>query len=79
MASSHAPATAIDRSLDRIRAAIRIVADGDASRVTVRLPEAARVLPAARRLGMRAGVVVELVEVDAMDLDLVISPHAAAR
>jgi len=49
----------IDSSLDPIRAAIRMVADGSAKRVTVYTPETARILPAARMLARAAGVAIE--------------------
>jgi hypothetical protein len=51
----------IGASLDPIRAAISLVADGVAQRVTVSLPSAATVMPAARQLARAAGVQVELV------------------
>lgn len=51
----------IGSSLDPIRAAISLVADGVARRVTVNLPSAATVMPAARQLARAAGVEVELV------------------
>ena len=51
----------IDMSLDPLRAAISIVADGIASSVTVQVPTPSRVMPAARRLARAAGVSVELV------------------
>ena len=51
----------IDSSLDPIRAAISIVADGVASSVTVQVPAASDVMPAARQLARAAGVTVELV------------------
>ncbi|MEA2652488.1 MAG: hypothetical protein QOI85_2209, partial [Chloroflexota bacterium] len=48
----------IDSSLDPIRAAIRMVADGSAKRVTVYTPETSRLLPAARLLARAAGVAI---------------------
>ena len=51
----------IGASLDPIRAAISLVADGVARRVTVNLPSAAAVMPAARQLARAAGVRVELI------------------
>jgi hypothetical protein len=51
----------IDASLDPIRAAIRMVAEGTARRVTVHAPEPHLVLPAARQLARTAGVRVEVV------------------
>jgi hypothetical protein len=51
----------IGASLDPIRAAISLVADGVARRVTVNLPSAVAVMPAARLLARAAGVEVELV------------------
>ena len=49
----------IDSSLDPIRAAIEMVADGSARRVTVYTPAPARLLPAARALARAAGVAIE--------------------
>jgi len=51
----------IGASIDPIRAAISLVADGIARRVTVNLPSAESVMPAARQLARAAGVEVELV------------------
>ena len=51
----------IGASIDPIRAAISLVADGVARRVTVNLPSASSVMPAARQLARAAGVKVELV------------------
>jgi hypothetical protein len=51
----------IGSSLDPIRAAISLVADGVARRVTVNVPSATSVMPAARQLARAAGVQVELV------------------
>ena len=51
----------IDASLDPIRAANRLVADGAARRVTVHAPDPEGVLPAARQLARSAGVSVEVV------------------
>jgi hypothetical protein len=51
----------IGASIDPIRAAISLVADGVARRVTVNLPSAASMMPAARQLARAAGVEVELV------------------
>lgn len=55
----------VDASLDSVRAAIRLVADGVARRVTVQTPAAAAVMPAARQLARAAGVSAELVKSDA--------------
>lgn len=49
----------IDSSLDPIRAAIQMVADGSAVRVTVYTPAPAQLLPAARALARAAGVAIE--------------------
>lgn len=49
----------IDTTLDPIRAAIQMVADGSAERVTVYTPETGRLLPAARVLARASGVEVE--------------------
>ena len=68
----------IGAPLDPVRAAILIVADGHASRVTVHLPEAERVLPAALRLARSAGVTVELVRPGGDEADLSIEPLAAS-
>ena len=66
----------VDASLDPIRAAISLVADGDALRVTVHMPAAARVMPAARQLARAAGVTVELVGGENAASDLIILPFA---
>ena len=52
----------IDGTLDPIRAAISLVADGLASSVTVQVPEPSQVMPAARQLARAAGVSVQLVD-----------------
>jgi hypothetical protein len=64
--------------LSSLRAAIDVVAHGDATRVTVHVPEARRLLPAANRLAKRAGVQVELVEPLDPESELSILPVAAA-
>ena len=51
----------IDSSLDPIRAAIQMVADGSARRVTVCSAASDRLVPAARILARAAGVVLEAV------------------
>lgn len=51
----------IDSSLDPIRAAIQMVADGSARRVTVCTAATDRLVPAARILARAAGVVLEAV------------------
>ena len=51
----------IGASLDPLRAAISLVADGVARRVTSNLPSAEAVMPAARQMARAAGVQVELV------------------
>jgi hypothetical protein len=61
----------IDATLDPVRAAISLVADGIARRVTVNHPDAATLMPAARQLARAAGVRVELVHGDERD-DLMI-------
>jgi hypothetical protein len=64
--------------LSSLRAAIDVVALGDATRVTVHVPEARRLLPAASRLARRAGVQVELVEPEDPASELSVLPIAAA-
>ena len=64
----------IDSSLDPIRAAIQMVADGSAKRVTIYTPETARLLPAARLLARAAGVAIESVDETHTDHDLVVLP-----
>ena len=64
----------IDSALDPIRAAIRMVADGSAKRVTVYTPETPRLLPAARMLARAAGVAIESANETDDDLDLVVLP-----
>jgi hypothetical protein len=64
--------------LSSLRAAIDVVAGGDATRVTVHVPEARRLLPAASSLARRAGVQVELVEPADPESELSVLPIAAA-
>jgi 2-keto-3-deoxy-galactonokinase len=64
----------IDASLDPVRAAIRMVADGDARRVTIHVPGLGQILPAARQLARAAGVSVELIGTSATGRDLVVLP-----
>jgi hypothetical protein len=64
----------IDSSLDPIRAAIRMVADGSAKRVTVYTPETSRLLPAARLLARAAGVAIESADETDTEPDLVVTP-----
>ena len=66
----------IGGSLDPIRAAISLVADGVARRVTVNLPSAAAVMPAARQLARAAGVEVELVG-DVASSDITVRSNSA--
>ena len=66
----------IDRSLDTIRAAILIVAEGAARRVTVHTPAALEVMPAARQLARASGVTVQLVDPADSRSDLVVLPVA---
>ncbi|MGZ8476322.1 MAG: hypothetical protein ACXWWQ_08930 [Candidatus Limnocylindria bacterium] len=47
--------------LDPIRAAISLVADGHARRVTVHTPAARQLMPAARQLARASGVTAQLV------------------
>ncbi|MGH2402689.1 MAG: hypothetical protein ACRDE6_08240 [Candidatus Limnocylindria bacterium] len=63
----------IDSSLDPIRAAIRMVADGSAERVTVYMPAPHEVLPAARSLARAAGVVIESSEESEAGTDVVVA------
>jgi len=64
----------IDSSLDPIRAAIQMVADGSARRVTVYSPAPARLLPAARMLARAAGVAIESADESEAGSDLVVAP-----
>lgn len=64
----------IDSSLDPIRAAIQMVADGSAIRVTVYTPAPAQLLPAARALARAAGVAIESVSETGGGSDLVVEP-----
>jgi hypothetical protein len=64
----------IDSSLDPIRAAIRLVADGDARRVTVHTPASQMLMPAARQLAKAAGVRVELIGSSEAGDDLAVVP-----
>jgi hypothetical protein len=75
--SNHAEPPQIGAALDSLRAAIDVVADGGATRVTVQMPEARRLLPAALQLAKRAGVRVELVEPHDVDAELTFLPVAA--
>ena len=70
----------IDSSLDPIRAAIQMVADGSAKRVTVYTPETARLLPAARILARAAGVAIESAEETDSDpyLAMLVAPPRTA-
>jgi hypothetical protein len=54
----------IGTALDSLRAAIEVVADGSANRITVQRPDAHRLLPAALQLAKSAGVRVDLIERD---------------
>jgi hypothetical protein len=70
----------IDRSLDPIRAAIQMVADGSAARITVYTPDTARLLPAARMLARAAGVAIESAGATESEPDLLVvgaSPRTA--
>ena len=68
----------IGGALSSLRAAIDVVAHGDATRVTVHVPEARRLLPAASRLARRAGVQIELLESADPESELTVLPIAAA-
>jgi hypothetical protein len=68
----------IGAPLSSLRAAIDIVARGDAARVTVQVPDARRLIPAASRLARRAGVRIELVEPADLESEVTILPIAAA-
>jgi hypothetical protein len=76
--SNHGEPPQIGAALDTLRAAIDVVADGDASRITVQVPEARRLLPAALQLARHAGVRVELVEPADLDAELRFLPVAAS-
>ena len=64
----------IGSSLDPIRAAIQMVADGSATRVTVYTPGPGDLLPAARALARAAGVAIESVDEAGGGSDLVVEP-----
>ena len=68
----------IGARLDTIRAAIDVVARGDATRVTVHVGDPQRLIPAATQLARRAGVRVELVDPADLESELTILPIAAA-
>ena len=74
----HAEPPQIGMALDSLRAAIDVVAGGDATRVTVHVPEASRMLPAALQVAKRAGVRVELVGPADDDPELTVLPIAAS-
>jgi hypothetical protein len=76
--SNRAEPPQIGAALDTVRAAIDVVASGGATRVTVQVPEATRLLPAAVQLARRAGVRVELVEPVEPDAGLTFLPFALA-
>jgi len=76
--SQEADLPQIGGPLSSLRAAIDVVARGDATRVTVHVPEARRLLPAASRLARRAGVQIELVEPTDPESELTVMPIAAA-
>lgn len=54
----------IDGTLDPVRAAISLVADGIARSVTVSMPAPGTIMPAARQLARAASVQIELVGSD---------------
>lgn len=70
--------TQIGAPLDSLRAAIDVVAAGQATRVTVQVPRARSLLPAARQLARRAAVRVEVVEPGDADSELTVLPIAAS-
>jgi predicted methyltransferase MtxX (methanogen marker protein 4) len=76
--SRHAEPPQIGARLDNVRAAIDVVARGDATRVTVHVGDAQRLIPAAMRLARRAGVRVELVEPTDPESELTFLPIAAS-
>ena len=76
--SDHAEPPQIGTALDSLRAAIDIVAGGNATRVTVHVPEAKRLLPATLRLAKRAGVRVEVVEPADIEAELTFLPIASS-
>jgi hypothetical protein len=65
-------------ALSSLRAAIDVVADGGATRVTVHLPGARQLFPAATQLARRASVRVELVETTEPEPELTVIPIAAS-
>lgn len=67
----------IDGALDPIRAAIQMVADGSAQRVTVYSLASARLMPAARVLARESGVVVEGSDDTDIGAELAIEPTPA--
>jgi hypothetical protein len=76
--SRHGEPPQIGAPLDTIRAAIDVVARGEATRVTVHVADARRLIPAATSLARRAGVLVELVDPSDRAPELMILPVAAA-
>jgi hypothetical protein len=68
----------IGASLDNVRAAIDVVARGEATRITVHVGDPRRLIPAARQLARRAGVRVELVEPADPESELTVLPIAAS-
>ena len=68
----------IGAPLDSLRAAIDVVAAGQATRVTVQVPHARSLLPAAMQIARRAAVRIELVEPGDADPELTFLPIAAS-
>jgi predicted methyltransferase MtxX (methanogen marker protein 4) len=68
----------IGAPLENVRAAIDVVARGEATRITVHVGDAQRLIPAAKQLARRAGVRVELVEPMDPDSELTVVPLAAS-
>ncbi|MBA2634906.1 MAG: hypothetical protein H0U86_18235 [Chloroflexi bacterium] len=69
----------IGSRLDPVRAAIAMVADGSARRVTIRTALSREILPAARRIARMAGVRVELADTAGARADLVVMPAGMGR
>ncbi len=76
--SRHPDPPQIGTPLDTIRAAIDVVAGGEATRITVHVGDARRLIPAAEQLARRAGVRVELVEPTDSEPELTVLPIAAS-
>jgi hypothetical protein len=69
----------IDRALNPVRAAISLIADGQATRIVIYAADGDRMLPAARLLARAAGVSLEPAwNRDGTGCDLILAPGTTA-